>query len=113
MQAPRITGLLKQERRPQGEISDTVDSYLHYYDEKKGSKVAERKQNAAEMTTKFYNIVTDFYEYGWGQSFHFNPVRRGNSFKDAQVTHQHRLALKAKIGAGMRVLVRSQYFFIT
>lgn len=87
-------------------MSDTVDSYLQYYDEKKGSKVADRRQNAVDVTTKFYNVVTDFYEYGWGQSFHFNPVRKGDSFKDAQKTHQHRLALKGRIGAGMRVLVR-------
>ena len=25
----------------------------------------------ADLTDSYYNIATDFYEYGWGQSFHF------------------------------------------
>ena len=25
-------------------------------------------------------MITDFYEYGWGQSFHFAPRNRGESF---------------------------------
>jgi len=26
------------------------------------------------------SLITDFYEYGWGQSFHFAPRNRGESF---------------------------------
>ena len=24
-----------------------------------------------KMVNHYYNLVTDFYEYGWGKSFHF------------------------------------------
>ena len=27
------------------------------------------------------SLITDFYEYGWGQSFHFAPRNRGESFE--------------------------------
>ncbi|XP_062506242.1 uncharacterized protein LOC134182813 [Corticium candelabrum] len=104
MQAPRLISLNKQENRPPAEVSDTVDSYLQFYDERKGSKLSERRKNAVEVVTKFYNVVTDFYEYGWGQSFHFFPVKKGETFNEGQTTHQHRMALKGKIGTGMRVL---------
>ncbi len=30
-----------------------------------------RLSSYTEMVNKFYNLVTDFYEYGWGESFHF------------------------------------------
>lgn len=28
----------------------------------------------------FCSLITDFYEYGWGHSFHFAPRMRGESF---------------------------------
>ena len=27
----------------------------------------------------FYNLVTDFYEWGWGTSFHFSPQLPGKT----------------------------------
>jgi hypothetical protein len=32
----------------------------------------------AELVDTFYNLVTDVYEWGWGQSFHFSPLLPGN-----------------------------------
>ena len=48
----------------------------------------------------YYNLVTDFYEYGWGTSFHFCTQRKGESYKAALARHEHFLALKLKIGPG-------------
>ena len=31
----------------------------------------------AELVDTFYNLVTDIYEWGWGQSFHFSPLLPG------------------------------------
>lgn len=59
------------------EVNDTVDDYcrLHEADSK------NRKKNYQSLVVKFYNLVTDFYEFGWGTSFHFAPRRRDESFK--------------------------------
>lgn len=35
--------------------------------------IQERRDKYQTMITNFYDLVTDFYEYGWGQSFHFGP----------------------------------------
>lgn len=35
--------------------------------------IADRKARYQSMIDHFYNLVTDFYEWGWGQSFHFGP----------------------------------------
>ena len=32
------------------------------------------------MVDHFYNLVTDFYEWGWGQSFHFGPRFHNEDF---------------------------------
>ena len=38
----------------------------------------------------FYNLVTDFYEWGWGTSFHFSPQLPG---KTQCAPRLHELAL--------------------
>jgi hypothetical protein len=49
--------------------------------------------------------VTDFYEYGWGQSFHFCRFHKGESFDKAIARHEHYLAAKLGLRPGMEVLV--------
>jgi len=57
-----------------------------------------------KTTETFYNLITDFYEYGWGQSFHFAPKWDSETFEQAIKRYEHWFA--AQIGAtkGMRVL---------
>lgn len=42
--------------------------------------VENRRHQAQIMTNSFYDLVTDFYEYGWGQSFHFAKLYKGKFF---------------------------------
>ena len=35
----------------------------------------------ASLVEAFYDLITDFYEFGWAQSFHFAPTTDGVSFK--------------------------------
>ena len=52
--------------------SKTVDNYLEQWDGKTDNETENRRLNSYnENTFSYYNLVTDFYEYGWGQSFHF------------------------------------------
>ena len=51
----------------------------------------------------YYNLVTDFYLYGWGRSFHFAPRVPGESFEASLVRHEHYLAHKLGLGPGMVV----------
>ena len=48
-------------------------------------------------------MVTDFFEFGWGRSFHFAPRVPGESFKASLARHQHYLAHKLRLGPGMVV----------
>jgi len=57
-----------------------------------------------EMVDAFYNIVTDFYEYGWGHSFHFAHTQVGESHDDSIRRHEHRLADKLGLKPGMKVI---------
>ena len=41
--------------------------------------------------------MTDFYETGWGQSFHFAPRGKQETFRESIIRHEHFLALKLNI----------------
>ncbi|ELU07827.1 hypothetical protein CAPTEDRAFT_193200 [Capitella teleta] len=56
------------------------------------------------MTNHYYDLVTDFYEYGWGDSFHFATQDKGESREHSFAKHEYRLALKLGIQKGETVL---------
>ena len=60
-----------------------------------------RKSDYKKFNDLYYDLATDFYEYGWGSSFHFARRVPGESFKAALVRHEHHFAnalgLKPKI----------------
>jgi len=57
-----------------------------------------------EGTAHFYALVTDFYEYGWGQSFHFAPRYQGESLAASIARLEHSVAHRLGLTADMRVL---------
>jgi sterol 24-C-methyltransferase len=57
-----------------------------------------------ELATSYYQPVTDFYEYGWGQSFHFAPRRKSESLRGSLLRYEHGLAQRLDLRPGMSVL---------
>src|SRR4051812_13383259 len=84
-----------------GAVKSTVDDYAALFDRGAG---AERSQQAAGIAKDYYQLVTDFYEYGWGQSFHFAPRAKGESLKASLARYEHHLALRLGLKPGQRVL---------
>ncbi len=81
-------------------VQSTVDNYEAKF-EKSGD---ERRAAAVEVARDYYQLVTDFFEYGWGQSFHFAPLKKTESFKESIKLHEQKLALRLGLKPGMRVL---------
>ncbi|KAF6176270.1 hypothetical protein GIB67_023561 [Kingdonia uniflora] len=73
-----------------GSIShDKVEeNYKQYWSFFKRPKEIESKESVPAFVDTFYNLVTDIYEWGWGQSFHFSPSIPGKSHKDATRLHE-------------------------
>jgi sterol 24-C-methyltransferase len=86
------------------EVKHAVDSYYDLFDKDKGGCVEERKKEYTGMVNKFYDLVTNFYEYGWGHSFHFAPRHKWESFAASIARHEFYLALRLKLEPGQRVL---------
>ena len=56
------------------------------------------------MVNNYYDLVTDFFELGWGQAFHFAPRHRGESFQASIARHEFFLALRLGLKPGMNVV---------
>jgi len=96
-----LTELLKQKDQ---DVKKKADSYVDYFDKSKGNFEQERKDNYEDVVNSYYDLATDFYEYGWGQSFHFATQYKGEAYKQAIARHEHWLALQLQLKKGDRVL---------
>jgi sterol 24-C-methyltransferase len=74
-----------------------INAYEQRY--AKGDELADQF-----VTNAYYDLATDFYEYGWGRSFHFSTRFRGESFKMATKRHEYHLASKLGLSKGQKVL---------
>jgi sterol 24-C-methyltransferase len=94
------------------QFGEVVDDYENMFDGARKStgaitsdaSIEVRKQKYASMVDHFYNIVTDFYEYGWGQSFHFAPRWKNETFMESIKRAEYFLAAKIGLGEGKKAL---------
>jgi len=89
----RVTGLLRLEKDARVEMKGQVKEYTQLFD---GAGADVRKSNYTEVVNKYYDLATDFYEFGWGHSFHFAPRHKWESL-DSSI-ERHELWLANRLG---------------
>ncbi|KAL5713927.1 24-methylenesterol C-methyltransferase [Ranunculus cassubicifolius] len=89
-----------------GSISDAnlQDNYNKYWSFFVRPKEIATADKVPAFVDTFYNLVTDIYEWGWGQSFHFSPAIKGKSNKEATRIHEERVVDLLEVGAGNKIL---------
>ena len=101
---PQLTSIL----RDAGKVSQQISGYSEYFKNNEKEDVEARKNNAKEITSTFYRLVTDFYEYGFGDAFHFCPLEKGKSFDDCIYQQDVRQGDRLEVGPGKKVVVRGK-----
>jgi len=98
-----ITGLLKNKETlvKSGKVDGTFQAYESHFGKKSraGDKehdalLKKRQASYMDMVQHFYDLVTDFYEYGWGDCFHFAPRFIGEEFQESLRRLEYFLASK-------------------
>jgi len=101
----RIKAITRKEKaKTREEVDSAFSDYSALYDEQKGGSVEARKTNYTTMVNHFYDLATDFYEFGWGHSFHFATRHQWESFESSIARHEMWLCHKLELRPGMRVL---------
>ena len=96
----RLSRVLKDTERTTG-VAPSVHEYEDRYREAKRGGIERIRRDYTRFTNLYYDLVTDFYEYGWGRSFHFAPRVPGESFEASLARHEHYLANVLGLGPGM------------
>lgn len=98
----KISKTLKNKLGSSG-VVPAVTEYNDRYRKGKGGNRENKERAFTDFSDLYYDLASDFYESGWGRSFHFAPRGPGESFKASQVRHEHYLARTLGLGPGMAV----------
>ena len=85
------------------DVAKTAERFRERYDGDAANPTA-RKDEATSLVNEYYDLVTDFYEFGWGQSFHFAPRYLGETFYESLIRYEHYLAAKGGFHEGQRLI---------
>ncbi|XP_074561324.1 cycloartenol-C-24-methyltransferase 1-like, partial [Curcuma longa] len=85
------------------DVQSAVEEYEKYHTSYGGDEES-RKANYSDMVNKYYDLATSFYEFGWGESFHFAHRWKEESLRESIKRHEHFLALQLGLKPGMKVL---------
>ena len=99
-----LAGVLKTSVKRDA-VASRLASHEDSYDIDNGDDGDRTARQAlyASITANYYDLVTDLYVYGWGQSFHFAPRAPAESFSASIARHQHYIAHALGLHPGMRV----------
>lgn len=80
-------------------VAKEFKEYSASYGADAGAGITDRSKTV-HLVDVFYSLVTDIYEWGWGQSFHFSPKLPGKDWKASEAAHEARVPaiLQAKPG---------------
>ena len=86
-----------------GSFRDALDDFYDMRELADSREDPDRIRMQPEFVSRFYDVVTRFYERGWGRSFHFSPRRPGESLRQSQKRHEDGIAALLRLRPGMTV----------
>mmetsp|Transcript_27116 Transcript_27116/g.88950 ORF Transcript_27116/g.88950 Transcript_27116/m.88950 type:complete len:378 (-) Transcript_27116:1832-2965(-) len=87
-----------------GKVEEATATYEQFHAKTDDESYASRRRNYEELVNTYYDLVTSFYEYGWGQSFHFAHRLRRERFAESIRRHEYYIGLKLGVGEGDKVI---------
>jgi sterol 24-C-methyltransferase len=93
-----LSSMSKSKKQTAGRI----DGYTKQFGEEKST--GDRNEDYASLVNDYYDLATEFYEWGWGTSFHFADRRKGESFQQSILRHEYYLAGRLGVNKGSLLL---------
>ena len=106
---PVVPGFTDIGKKPfGGRIQENISRYETNFGQEEVSEQQkkERVESSKSLADSFYELITDFYEYGYGRSFHFAPVLDGKSRAECIAEYEKSVARTIQAKPGMKILVR-------
>lgn len=98
-----MTTFSSQEKKRNIQVNDWIDKYNDLHDDEKVG-LDNRNESYTTLVNAYYELATLFYEWGWGQCFHFAYQLPGETFKQAIARHEYYVAGRLGVSSGDKVL---------
>ncbi len=86
-----------------GDMRTALDDYYVMKELDAEQRPDEKVEAQPNLVSRYYDVVTQFYEYAWGQSFHFSPRQPGENLKDSQRRQEEGVGELLRLKPGMKV----------
>ena len=103
MQLRKLSNGLKTAYRG-SDVRGRVKHFDGWQDRAQGEYAGPAGYDHTETVKEYYNLCTEFMEYGWGESLHFAPLSPLESLEDSKIRHQRLMIAKLELQEGMTVI---------
>jgi len=86
-----------------GDLREALDDFLELKEMVAAQEAERALHDQPQMVSRYYDVATRFYEYGWGQSFHFTPRRSGEGLQAALHRQETGVGELLALGPGTKV----------
>lgn len=86
-----------------GGLREALDDFLQLQELVAAQDDGQLLGAQPQMVSRYYDVVTRFYEYAWGTSFHFAPRRSGERLRAAQRRQEAGVAALLELGPAKQV----------
>lgn len=102
--SPRAPGRRSVEANSGGSLREALDDFLELKELVATARDDDQVvHDQPRMVSRYYDVVTKFYEYGWGTSFHFAPRLSGEGLHAAQRRQEASVAEMLSLEPGTKV----------
>ena len=81
-----------------------VEQFEGWMDRASSEDPDKEDYDHAETVREYYDMLTEFMVFGWGESLHFAPLSPAESLEDSKVRHQRLMISKLQLSEGMEVI---------
>jgi sterol 24-C-methyltransferase len=86
-----------------GDMREALDDYYEMKALNQAQDGDSRIREQPNVVSRYYDVVTQFYEYAWGQSFHFSARRKGENLVASQKRQEEGVGELLQLKPGMKV----------
>ena len=103
MQLRKLSKGLKAAYRG-SDVQRRVKRFYGWMDRASAEDAGPAGYDHAETVREYYDLCSEFMEFGWGESLHFAPLSPRESLEDSKIRHQRLMIGKLELREGMTVI---------
>lgn len=100
----RVSPLSEQSMQKYEQFYEGTDAADKQHDDAPSAPSSDLQKHSSTVSRIFYDLATDFYRFGWSDSFHFAPRACDETFQESLARHEYLLAHLLRLRPGLNVV---------